>query len=48
MKNKVLKFKDFESEKINKETQRIIRGGDGEPADPPISYPIKNGGGGNG
>ena len=48
MKNNTLTFKDFESEKINKETQRIIRGGDAEPADPPISYPIKNGGGGNG
>jgi|GEM_PF-470926 len=49
MKNKILTFKDFETEKIDRKTQRIIRGGDDEPIDPPVvSYPIKTNGGGNG
>ncbi|UWY29510.1 hypothetical protein [Flavobacterium sp. TR2] len=48
MKTKILTFKDFESEKIDRKAQRIIRGGD-EPIDPPVvSYPIKTNGGGNG
>ncbi len=47
MKNKALKITDFEVEKLNKDAQKVVRGGDG---DPPIEQnnPIKNGGGGNG
>ncbi|WDF63760.1 hypothetical protein [Flavobacterium sp. KACC 22763] len=49
MKTKILTFKDFELEKIDTKTQRIIRGGENETVDPPvISYPIKTNGGGNG
>ncbi|MEN2486217.1 hypothetical protein AAYQ05_00320 [Flavobacterium sp. B11] len=49
MKIKTLTFKDFELEKIDKKTQRIIRGGESESIDPPVvSYPIKTNGGGNG
>ncbi|KAF2079380.1 MULTISPECIES: hypothetical protein [Flavobacterium] len=48
MKTKTLTFKDFELEKIDIKTQRVIRGGE-ETIDPPIiSYPIKTNGGGNG
>ncbi|WP_347050087.1 hypothetical protein [Flavobacterium olei] len=46
MKNNSLKIKNFESDKISKEAQKIIRGGDGEPIDP--NNPVKNGGSGNG
>ena len=45
MKNS-LKITDFEIEKLNKEAQKAVRGGDGDP--PVINNPIKNGGGGNG
>ena len=49
MKTKILTFKDFESEKIDTKTQRVIRGGENEHVDPPVvSYPIKTNGGGNG
>lgn len=46
MKTKTLKIADFESQKINKDAQKVIRGGDGELIDP--NNPVKNGGGGNG
>jgi len=46
MKSKALQLADFELEKINKDTQKVIRGGDGEPIDP--NNPVKNGGSGNG
>jgi len=46
MKNKALQLADFELEKINKDVQKVIRGGDGEPIDP--NNPVKNGGSGNG
>ncbi|WP_347050086.1 hypothetical protein [Flavobacterium olei] len=47
MKNKALNIKDFEIERINREAQKSIRGGDDEtPTDP--NNPIKNGGSGNG
>ena len=46
MKNKVLKLVDFQLEKINKDAQKVIRGGGDEPTDP--NNPLKNGGGGNG
>ncbi|UWY29512.1 hypothetical protein N4T20_06125 [Flavobacterium sp. TR2] len=49
MKTKILTFKDFESEKIDRKAQRIIRGGENDSIDPPVvSYPIKTNGGGNG
>ncbi|MHC0444152.1 rSAM-modified peptide [Flavobacterium sp. 3-218] len=47
MKRKILTFKDFELETIDKKAQKIIRGGDEEPIDPPTT-PAKSGGGGNG
>jgi len=46
MKNKTFTLEDFASEKLNKEAQKVVRGGDGDP--PVINNPIKNGGGGNG
>ncbi len=46
MKNKTFTLGDFEVEKLNKEAQKVVRGGDGDP--PVINNPIKNGGGGNG
>ncbi|MFD1603500.1 rSAM-modified peptide [Flavobacterium artemisiae] len=42
MKSTKLKFSDFQVEKISKEQQKAIRGGEGEETDP------KNGGGGSG
>ncbi|RYJ40117.1 hypothetical protein NU08_0873 [Flavobacterium anhuiense] len=49
MKTKKMTFKDFEVNKIDSKTQRIIRGGENESVDPPIvNYPIKTNGGGNG
>ena len=49
MKTKALNIKDFEIEKINKEAQKSIRGGDGETTiDPNNPNPVKNGGSGNG
>jgi len=49
MKNNSLKIKNFESDKINKEAQKSIRGGDGETTiDPNNPNPVKNGGSGNG
>ncbi|KAF2343154.1 hypothetical protein DMB71_00060, partial [Flavobacterium tistrianum] len=47
MKTKILTFKDFELEKIDTKTQRIIRGGDNDTVDPPPyqSSPIKTNGG---
>jgi len=49
MKNKIFTLADFEVEKINKKTQKIIRGGGNDSIDPPVvSYPIKTNGGGNG
>ncbi|MEN2486215.1 hypothetical protein AAYQ05_00310 [Flavobacterium sp. B11] len=49
MKSKTFTLADFEVEKIDKKTQRIIRGGENESIDPPVvSYPIKTNGGGNG
>ena len=46
MKRRILSVSHFELEKINKEAQKMIRGGDGEPIDP--NNPVKNGGSGNG
>ena len=46
MEKRTLKISHFESEKINKEAQKVIRGGDGEPTDP--NNAIKNAGSGNG
>ncbi|MHC0444153.1 rSAM-modified peptide [Flavobacterium sp. 3-218] len=48
MKHKILTFKDFESETLDKKAQKIIRGGDEEPPINPPTGPVKNGGGGNG
>ncbi|MET3025221.1 hypothetical protein ABXT06_00945 [Flavobacterium sp. UW10123] len=48
MKKKTFTLADFELEKINKETQKIIRGGGNDSTNPPTSYPIKTNGGGNG
>jgi len=49
MKTKALNIKNFEIEKINKEAQKSIRGGDGETTiDPNNPNPVKNGGSGNG
>ncbi|PBJ11345.1 rSAM-modified peptide [Flavobacterium sp. ACN6] len=48
MKNS-LKITDFEIEKISKNAQKSVRGGDAEP-DPitPPNNPVKGGGNGNG
>ncbi|KAF2339753.1 hypothetical protein DMB71_14895, partial [Flavobacterium tistrianum] len=50
MKNKAFTLADFELEKIDTKTQRIIRGGGSDTVDPPPyqSSPIKTNGGGNG
>ena len=50
MKSTKLKFSDFQVEKISKEQQKAIRGGDGEAAPPitPPNNPEKGGGNGNG
>jgi hypothetical protein len=45
MANQKLKFEDFEAEKLSKNQQKTVRGGDGEDIDPSSG---KNGGmGGN-
>ncbi|TDP03923.1 rSAM-modified peptide [Flavobacterium sp. 245] len=46
MANKTLKFEDFEAEKLTRTEQKIVRGGDGGPDDPP--YDPGKGKGGNG
>ncbi|UWY29514.1 rSAM-modified peptide [Flavobacterium sp. TR2] len=46
MKNTTFKLSDFEAEKMNKEAQKIIRGGGSDSNDP--SDPLKTNGGGNG
>ncbi|BDU24400.1 rSAM-modified peptide [Flavobacterium sp. GSB-24] len=48
MKNIKLTFEDFQLEKINKEAQKIIRGGDGEDVDPKNNPAKGTGGNGNG
>ncbi|WP_433765135.1 hypothetical protein [Flavobacterium ginsenosidimutans] len=47
MKTKILNIKDFEIEKLNKEAQKVIRGGDGDPVDP-TNNPVKGSGNGSG
>ncbi|MCV2485884.1 hypothetical protein OD917_13185 [Flavobacterium sp. SH_e] len=47
MKTNLLKITDFEIEKLNKEAQKVIRGGDGEPVDP-TNNPVKGSGNGSG
>ncbi|KAF2332276.1 rSAM-modified peptide [Flavobacterium ginsenosidimutans] len=47
MKTKILNIKDFEIEKLNKEAQKVIRGGDGDPVDP-TNNPAKGSGNGSG
>ena len=46
MANKTLKFEDFEAEKLSKNEQKIVHGGDGD--DYPPNEPGKDGKGGNG
>lgn len=47
MANQKLKFEDFEDEKLSKNQQKTVRGGDGE--DPhPIDGTGRGGNGGNG
>ncbi|MHC0444151.1 hypothetical protein ACWA1F_02005 [Flavobacterium sp. 3-218] len=46
MKNTQLTFKDFELETIDKNAQKIIRGGGSDSED--TTNPVKNAGGGNG
>lgn len=36
MKNYKIKFEDFETEKLSKNQQKTVRGGDDEPIDPTI------------
>ncbi|MCD0464134.1 rSAM-modified peptide [Flavobacterium sp. ENC] len=51
MKIKKLKFEDFKTEKINKDQQKMVRGGDPTGGEDPIDGkdPIRGGGGtGNG
>lgn len=45
MANMTLKFEDFEAEKLSKNEQKVVRGGDG---DYPPYEPGKDGKGGNG
>ncbi|MCV2485882.1 hypothetical protein OD917_13175 [Flavobacterium sp. SH_e] len=47
MKTKISNIKDFEIEKLNKEAQKVIRGGDGDPVDP-TNNPAKGSGNGSG
>jgi len=47
MKNNSLKIADFQSEKISRNTQKTIKGGD-PLTSPEEPNPLKNGGGGNG
>lgn len=46
MTNKSLKFEDFESEKLSKNQQKMVRGGDDVPAPAPPVDPGKDGKGG--
>ncbi|MCV2485883.1 rSAM-modified peptide [Flavobacterium sp. SH_e] len=47
MKTNLLKITDFEIEKLNKEAQKAVRGGDDEPVDPK-NNPAKGSGNGSG
>ncbi|MEN2414290.1 rSAM-modified peptide [Flavobacterium mesophilum] len=48
MANKTLKFEDFEAEKLSKNEQKIVRGGDGEDYPPYDPGKGSTGKGGNG
>jgi len=49
MKNKIFTLTDFEIEKIDTKTQKLIKGGGNDATDPSTpSYPLKTNGGGNG
>ena len=46
MANMKLKFEDFEAEKLSKNQQKTVRGGDDVPTPPPAVDPGKDGKGG--
>ncbi|RYJ40118.1 hypothetical protein NU08_0874 [Flavobacterium anhuiense] len=48
MKNNTSTLADFEVEKIDLKTQKIIRGGGTDSTNPSTSDPLKTNGGGNG
>lgn len=48
MNSKRLKFEDFETEKLSKKQQKIVKGGDDSDSEIEIKDPVRGGGGGTG